>query len=67
MKLSRRMKAVASMVTTGGILADIGTDHGSLIVGAKILAIIIRPIRVWRPHCASGFCFSAQYTLKRIA
>ena len=27
MKLSRRMKAVASMVTTGGILADIGTDH----------------------------------------
>ncbi len=27
-KLSKRMKAVASMVTTDGILADIGTDHG---------------------------------------
>lgn len=28
MKLSKRMKAVADMVTTGGILADVGTDHG---------------------------------------
>ena len=27
-KLSKRMKAVASMVTPGHILADIGTDHG---------------------------------------
>ena len=27
-KLSERMKAVAAMVTSGGILADIGTDHG---------------------------------------
>ena len=27
-KLSKRMKAVASMVTPGNILADIGTDHG---------------------------------------
>ena len=29
-KLSKRMKAVASMVTPGHILADIGTDHGKL-------------------------------------
>ena len=27
-KLSKRMKAVAAMVTTGNILADVGTDHG---------------------------------------
>lgn len=27
-KLSKRMKAVASMVTPGNILADVGTDHG---------------------------------------
>jgi tRNA (adenine22-N1)-methyltransferase len=27
-RLSKRMKAVAAMVTTGGILADVGTDHG---------------------------------------
>ena len=28
MKLSKRMKAVAAMVTNGNILADVGTDHG---------------------------------------
>lgn len=28
MKLSRRMEAVAAMVTAGNILADVGTDHG---------------------------------------
>ena len=27
-KLSKRMKAVAAMVTSGGVLADVGTDHG---------------------------------------
>ncbi|MBR5315862.1 MAG: SAM-dependent methyltransferase, partial [Firmicutes bacterium] len=27
-KLSKRMKAVASMVTPGNVLADVGTDHG---------------------------------------
>ena len=27
-KLSKRMKAVAAMVTSNGILADVGTDHG---------------------------------------
>ena len=27
-KLSKRMKAVAAMVTSRGILADVGTDHG---------------------------------------
>ena len=27
-KLSKRMKAVASMVTKGNIVADVGTDHG---------------------------------------
>lgn len=27
-KLSKRMKAVAAMVTPGNVLADIGTDHG---------------------------------------
>ena len=28
MKLSKRMKAVAAMVTNGNVLADVGTDHG---------------------------------------
>lgn len=28
MKLSERMKAVASMVTNGNVVADVGTDHG---------------------------------------
>lgn len=27
-KLSKRMKAVSAMVTAGGVLADVGTDHG---------------------------------------
>lgn len=27
LKLSKRMKAIAAMVTTGNILADVGTDH----------------------------------------
>lgn len=39
-KLSKRMKAVASMVTPGSVLADIGTDHGyvpiSLVQRKKI-------------------------------
>ncbi|MBQ6812222.1 MAG: SAM-dependent methyltransferase, partial [Agathobacter sp.] len=39
-KLSKRMKAVSSMVTPGSILADIGTDHGyvpiSLVQRKKI-------------------------------
>ena len=39
-KLSRRMKAVSSMVTPGSVLADIGTDHGyvpiSLVQRKKI-------------------------------
>lgn len=39
-KLSERMKAVASMVTPGNVLADIGTDHGyvpiALVQGKKI-------------------------------
>jgi tRNA (adenine22-N1)-methyltransferase len=28
LKLSKRMHAVAAMVTPGGVLADVGTDHG---------------------------------------
>jgi len=40
MKLSKRMKAVAAMVTPGNILADVGTDHGyvpiALVQGKKI-------------------------------
>ncbi len=39
-KLSKRMKAVAAMVTPGNILADVGTDHGyvpiSLVQRKKI-------------------------------
>ena len=39
-KLSKRMKAVASMVTPGYVLADVGTDHGyvpiSLVQRKKI-------------------------------
>lgn len=47
-KLSKRMKAVAAMVSTGGILADIGTDHGyvpiALVERQKIKAAIAMDI-----------------------
>ena len=40
LKLSKRMRAVAAMVTTGNILADVGTDHGHhpFLQDARILA-----------------------------
>ena len=48
MKLSKRMKAVASMVTPGNALADIGTDHGyvpiSLVQEKKIKRAIAMDI-----------------------
>lgn len=48
MKLSKRMKAVAGMVTTGGVLADIGTDHGyipiALVQRQKITGAIAMDI-----------------------
>lgn len=47
-KLSKRMKAVAGMVTTGGVLADIGTDHGyipiALVQRQKITGAIAMDI-----------------------
>lgn len=47
-KLSKRMKAVASMVTPGNILADIGTDHAyvpiSLVQRKKISKAIAMDI-----------------------
>ena len=49
-KLSKRMKAVASMVTPGGVLADIGTDHGyvpiSLVQGKKLKKAVAMDINV---------------------
>lgn len=48
MKLSKRMKAVAAMVTSGGVLADVGTDHGyipiALIQRQKIKSAIAMDI-----------------------
>ena len=47
-KLSKRMKAVAAMVTSGGVLADVGTDHGyipiALIQRQKIKGAIAMDI-----------------------
>lgn len=47
-KLSKRMKAVAGMVTTGGVLADVGTDHGyipiALVQRQKITGAIAMDI-----------------------
>ncbi len=47
-KLSKRMRAVASMVTPGSVLADIGTDHAyvpiSLVQRKKIPAAIAMDI-----------------------
>ncbi len=47
-KLSKRMKAVAAMVTSGGVLADVGTDHGyipiTLIQRQKIKSAIAMDI-----------------------
>ena len=49
-KLSKRMKAVASMVTVGNVLADVGTDHGyvpiSLVQREKIPRAIAMYINV---------------------
>ena len=49
-KLSRRMKAVAAMVTSGGVLADIGTDHAyvpiALVQRQKIRGAIAMDINV---------------------
>lgn len=47
-KLSKRMKAVAAMVSSGGVLADIGTDHGyipiALVERQKIKSAIAMDI-----------------------
>ena len=47
-KLSKRMKAVAGMVTSGGVLADVGTDHGyipiALVQRQKITGAIAMDI-----------------------
>ena len=47
-KLSKRMKAVAGMVTSGGVLADVGTDHGyipiALVQREKITGAIAMDI-----------------------
>lgn len=49
-KLSKRMKAVASMVTPGGVLADVGTDHGyvpiSLVQRKKIQKAIAMDVNI---------------------
>lgn len=49
-KLSKRMKAVASMVTIGNVLADVGTDHGyvpiSLVQREKIPRAIAMDINM---------------------
>lgn len=47
-KLSERMKAVAALVTSGGVLADVGTDHGyvpiALVAGGKVRRAIAMDI-----------------------
>ena len=47
-KLSKRMNAVASMVTDGNVLADVGTDHGyvpiALVQKGKITKAIAMDI-----------------------
>ena len=49
-KLSKRMKAVSSMVTPGGMLADIGTDHGyvpiSLVQRKKVKRAIAMDVNI---------------------
>ena len=49
MKLSKRMKAVAAMVTNGNVLADVGTDHGyvpiSLIRQKRIPSAIAMDVK----------------------
>lgn len=44
MKLSRRMKSVAAMVTNGNVLADIGTDHGYVPIALVQKSYIPRAI-----------------------
>lgn len=62
-KLSKRMQAVAAMVTSGGVLADVGTDHGYVpialmqqqrITGAIAMDINEGPLARAREHIASA-------------
>lgn len=63
-KLSKRMKAVAGMVTTGGVLADIGTDHGyipiALVQRQKITGAIAMDINKGPLARAQGNIASAR-------
>ena len=45
-KLSRRMRAVASMVTAGNVLCDVGTDHGYVPISLVQDKIIPKAIDV---------------------
>lgn len=44
MKLSKRMQAVAAMVSPGNVLADIGTDHGYVPIALVQEHVIPRAI-----------------------
>lgn len=44
MRLSDRMSAVAAMVTAGGVLADVGTDHGYVPIALVERGIVPRAI-----------------------
>ena len=62
-KLSKRMQAVAAMVTFGGMLADVGTDHGYIpialmeqhrIRGAIAMDINEGPLTRAKEHISSA-------------
>ena len=50
--LTPRLSAAASLVKGGGIIADIGTDHGSVMVNSE--AFSERTVTVSKSTSASG-------------
>ncbi len=66
MKLSKRLEAVASMVTSGGILADVGTDHGYIPIYLLTQGRISRAVAmdIGRGPLARAAEHIAQYGLQ---
>ena len=73
-KLSKRMKAVAAMVSQGNILCDVGTDHGYIPIALiqkniipKAIAMDINPGPLERAKEHIGFYELGEYIETRLS